>query len=434
VNDLFRVKLQERGTSEIESFASYIYRLAYEHGVSAGEIVRYVFSQDTDEINAYKENNKDPKSISCHELVGTGGAVTLLVDYFEKLTGEAFYKSTFWFLKAAFARCAREVRKEVNWCPECFKEMELKGVTPYFKLIWHVNSISHCSIHRTPLMSVCSKCGKNQNTCVRKYSNHLCQHCRKNLSERTRALRKIEYSDSWNFTGADVLNLFNELSQVERKEMPEDGIVKSYEYILTSFLNAKDYEMLDVLSGFNIPVITVKRKVSLLVARRFAYVLNISLYDIITANVMQTTFDMDYELPNYGPNFMKPKKRIKKNHSRILIKIHKYLSDQDCPPSLRQVAEYVGVSVGYLEYRYKDLAKKIIIEHREYQCKIMLHKKYHAQKMALDFFFNEKYKRYNKSRRQAYKVLREETMLPKFVLKHAIQIAYNAMNDSILIY
>jgi len=51
----------------------------------------------------------------------------------------------------------------------------------------------------------------------------------------------------------------------------------------------------------------------------------------------------------------------------------------------------------------------------------------------LDFFLKDKYAKYSKSRKQAYKVLREETGLPKFILKDAIQTAYSALFDSSLV-
>jgi len=429
MSDLFRIELQQSGTPETESFASYMYRLAYEHGVSAGEIVRYIFRKNTSEVKKYKDKNGVPKILISNDLVGTGSANELMVDFIEKETGQEFYKSTFWFLKTSFARCINEVRKEFFWCPECFKEMDIKGVPPYFKLIWHVSSITHCHIHRTRLLGRCPKCDKKQNTMIRKYPNNLCQHCGESLMKRNTSLSQDDFSNSWYSAGDDVLMLLNKLSYINRKDLPKDGIVKSYEFILNYCLNNSDYELLEQLSDFRRPFRNTKRKVSLLIARRSAYILGIPLFDFIVGDLSQLTFGPVLNLTSARPAFMRPVKKVIKDHEEILLRINNFLSSQSNPPSLRRTAKYVGVSVGYIDYRFEELSKKIKKEHQEHKSRLMLKKKYKAQKAALGFFLEDKYSKYNKSRKQAYKVLREETGLPKFILKQAIQNAYAALSS-----
>lgn len=54
-------------------------------------------------------------------------------------------------------------------------------------------------------------------------------------------------------------------------------------------------------------------------------------------------------------------------------------------------------------------------------------KRLRAKCCAMSFFVDEKYAEHTNSRKQAYRVLREETGLPKFVLKNAIKSAYEAL-------
>src|SRR5690606_20062041 len=105
-------------------------------------------------------------------------------------------------------------------------------------------------------------------------------------------------------------------------------------------------------------------------------------------------------------------------------KIGKILSDRPDPPSLKELAESVGVSVGYLSYRYPVLSKNVVIKHKKHADEAMRMKRSLALAKALDYFVSEKYGYVGSSRKQAYKILREETGLPKFVLKSAIQKAY----------
>ena len=53
--------------------------------------------------------------------------------------------------------------------------------------------------------------------------------------------------------------------------------------------------------------------------------------------------------------------------------------------------------------------------------------RYRAQTAALQFFIDDRYADHTQSRKEAYRVLKEETGLPKWVLKDAIQTAYSAL-------
>ncbi|BFM05686.1 hypothetical protein GCM10025791_44560 [Halioxenophilus aromaticivorans] len=50
--------------------------------------------------------------------------------------------------------------------------------------------------------------------------------------------------------------------------------------------------------------------------------------------------------------------------------------------------------------------------------------RYRAQTAALQFFIDDRYADHTQSRKEAFRVLKEETGLPKWVLKNAIQTAY----------
>lgn len=109
--------------------------------------------------------------------------------------------------------------------------------------------------------------------------------------------------------------------------------------------------------------------------------------------------------------------------------IASYLRIADIPPSIRELASRVGVSVGYLEYRHPSLVADLVAKHQAYEQQQRLKKIYYAQRAALEFFLDEKYAYAPKSRKQAYKTIREETGLPKHLLRRAIQTAYKVIFD-----
>ncbi|SFE89531.1 hypothetical protein SAMN04487869_1232 [Marinobacter sp. DSM 26671] len=98
--------------------------------------------------------------------------------------------------------------------------------------------------------------------------------------------------------------------------------------------------------------------------------------------------------------------------------------------SLKALATKVGVSVGYMDYQHPALASEIKAKYQDFHSQQQLRKRYRAQKLALDFFLSEKYSDEPQSRKRAYKVLREETGLPKHLLRHAIQSAYLCIDSS----
>lgn len=82
--------------------------------------------------------------------------------------------------------------------------------------------------------------------------------------------------------------------------------------------------------------------------------------------------------------------------------------------------------VGYLEYRFPALTAEIVAKHNELVEESRLERKMKARQAALSYFVSPSYADLPKSRKQAYKVLREETGLPKFMLKDAISGVYQA--------
>lgn len=94
--------------------------------------------------------------------------------------------------------------------------------------------------------------------------------------------------------------------------------------------------------------------------------------------------------------------------------------------SLKAVARELGVSVGYLEYRFPVQVRHIVDRSSRFHAEQQLRKRRLAQQNALRYFTEESGNA-PKSRKQAYRSIREETGLPKFMLKQAIQEAYSVL-------
>ncbi|CCU70974.1 hypothetical protein TOL_0535 [Thalassolituus oleivorans MIL-1] len=107
----------------------------------------------------------------------------------------------------------------------------------------------------------------------------------------------------------------------------------------------------------------------------------------------------------------------------------KLVAEQSFPPSLKKLARLSNVSVGYLEYRFPNLVRKVVEESQTYQKQQKMIRGYEAQAAAIRFFTDDRYADHSQSRKEAYRVLKEETGLPKWVLKNAIQDVYGVLNS-----
>lgn len=83
--------------------------------------------------------------------------------------------------------------------------------------------------------------------------------------------------------------------------------------------------------------------------------------------------------------------------------------------------------MGYLEYRFPIQVNEISARYKHFKQVEHLGKLYLAQRRSLEYFLSESEGNAPKSRKQAYRLLKEETGLPKWVLKNAIQTAYAAL-------
>ena len=72
--------------------------------------------------------------------------------------------------------------------------------------------------------------------------------------------------------------------------------------------------------------------------------------------------------------------------------------------------------------------RTVVENHKSAKKQKELQNRYRAQVAALKFFTDNRYASYTHSRYEAYKVISEETELPKWVLTNAIREAYIILN------
>jgi len=306
------------------------------------------------------------------------------------------------------------------------------GEEPYFKLSWHFRALSVCSIYRGELLQACDHCGCKQTSYRRIKPLAICQECGKPLSFRKASGGVNNAIPTWMHTGRDVLQLVSDLQEYGCSSLPENGLVTSVNLLFDHYWRLdKEDKFYELLSRDKLlSVVHYGHSLCLNDARKLSFRLGISLYDLISGNAANTTplLGIDDYCP-FPDSFRSPVRREVRDHGAILLKLKALnASDQDNEQlSLKATARRLGVSVGYLEYRFPVQVNEITARYKHFKQVEHLGKLYLAQRRSLEYFLSESEGNAPKSRKQAYRLLKEETGLPKWVLKNAIQTAYAAL-------
>ncbi len=426
MSSLFPIPLQGRGSSEVESLPSYIARVAYHHGTSIGDIMRYSYTHANSELPDRREVYIKPEAI-----LQANRTTAYLASSLGLCTGQDLTQGTLMCLSNSLGRSNHDIERGFRWCPECFSEMESLGIEPYIKLKWHLTCFSYCPNHFISFISACEHCGCDQTGYSRKYGIAMCQECGQSLSRRVSKIQPKNYHNSWEDNAFDVQKLFVDMAEANFKTLQEGGVLKSFRSLVHWCRENKQLDSLYSIIGKEESRLLAanQRAMSLTTIRRIAFKLEVPLFSFMNGDILEHPQSLGLIIPS-DPSlgFLEPKEKNAHNHEIILKKIKGSLERFDSPPTIKAVARSVGVSIGYIRYRYPVLLSEIVKTHQDYLAKQQLHKIYIAQKMALSYFMDEKYSVSPKSKRQAYKEVKRETGLAKGVIEQAINRTYSALN------
>lgn len=159
----FSVDLQGSGTVDVESFGSFLQRLAFAHGVSVGQLLSHMAEQP--EFRA--KVRRVPTYLFWAEslaICNYGDELSAFVEAVSQLTGiKNLRLSTFLFLQDAMSRKGcRVVRKTRAWCPACYEEMKNSATPVYDKLLWASQFVGRCANHAIQLLERCPACNHLQ--------------------------------------------------------------------------------------------------------------------------------------------------------------------------------------------------------------------------------------------------------------------------------
>ncbi|HGM7307595.1 TPA: TniQ family protein [Stenotrophomonas maltophilia] len=180
MNAYFHVPPIALGTVEVECLSSLLHRISYAHGVSRFQFISHLQSRWRTETG-----NHLPR---CEELRWDGYSpnVSIALSALNYAFGYDLEGTTLIALQGICAgNSIGSIKHERCWCPACLKGDREAGRPPYDRLLWRVQGVERCSLHKLRLRRKCPHCDSGQTKDSSKVELDQCGTCGQSLSNLT---------------------------------------------------------------------------------------------------------------------------------------------------------------------------------------------------------------------------------------------------------
>lgn len=178
-SQLYSLKPIGREASYIESLTSYLIRLSEAHQVYPSSLISYIISPILNkEFLVYSTARGGNRFYDgAKTMNGFGSNALDMVDALEKLTKvEQLDMLTLASIKE-IVPLRYLLKNYLSWCPVCYEEQFNNGDFIYNLLLWNLEMVNTCSIHKCKLETECYLCHKSIPILHRKSQNGYCPYC-----------------------------------------------------------------------------------------------------------------------------------------------------------------------------------------------------------------------------------------------------------------
>jgi len=428
---LFQLEPIGLETDQVESFSSYIFRLSALHGLSPQKLLDSLIETDDVEIS----KSHDQLSTSCKvwalpalvRPTQTTEDIVKIVSSAVRIDG--LRSTTFLAIKDLRYRATNLFSNEIRWCPLCFKEDLQSGRNrPYLRLLWHCKEVDYCHRHNVLLEQACPHCGASQNSLARRFKLHRCRKCGESLADQFTPMESNALFHEVCFR--DLLLLVREIASEANLQYCPKASVAMLEKVFDNVWALDDEKEFWKLipKDESLSIVTMNKPIRFKQLRQVAYRLGINLTGLLRGELECWTAQLDPRWLTNLPENMLPQKRggwVDRNEIYIRLEAVVESIDPDKPPPLAHVAKIVGISTGGLEYLFPERCKTIKSNHQNWLASEKARKSYEAACSVRDYLSNSEYKH---SRKHALKVIRNQTKLPKNILREVIAKEFTCVN------
>lgn len=356
--DYFSLPHLGAGTVEVEGLSSYFKRMAFAHSCSEWQLATHLRAW-WDSKHSLGPADRFPKiagTIQRVPLCGMGADVEKFVVALERATGVMTLRSaTMMPLATALSTtCIGTLRNRRAWCPVCYEEDIQAGRPLYDRLVWAVAPITRCRAHKVELWDRCASCASPQHS------------------------RTGSRLDACNVCGSDFIGPATRLSPAARPTFGEDLVCEIVEACardpmisinrssMRQFfkLHRKELPTGDPL--LRAPSLTGdSTRPSLGTVLRMLTAFNVSFLDFQSSEPPETTRELYGSASPQVPTRRRPRYPVAVQ-DRVKSALESALESSEALVSLDLFCGRLGVSQGYVRYRFPALIRTYVARRKDW--------------------------------------------------------------------
>ena len=376
---LYALEPRNMGTPMIESFTSYLCRLAEAHSVSLHTlVVREVLPLLKREYLSNPLNNYlDPFwGEASRALNGTGVLAEDWGAALEQLTLRSdlrFLTLLPWNTVLTQQRLLRPTRA---WCPDCFMEWQASGQPVYEPLLWNFSAVSLCLQHQRTLLEKCpyQGCGAKLPVLASRFHVGYCSKCLRWLGIPSDLPEPPKRDAVWDWQ-AWVTEKVGELLQ-HNMDLVASPHLKNLPHLLSSAREQatdRNWQVLGrrlQLSRRTLNAWQIGRQIPQVESlMRLCYCCGISPYDLFTSQAETLTLNqlMNRDLPDLPNLAGKRRHPVPFNANLIRQSLESVWACEEVPPtSMRTIAKCLNYSPRELRHHFPELCHAISLRYKNY--------------------------------------------------------------------
>lgn len=362
---LYNIEPIGLGTPYVESLRSYIARLASNHCVRTGDLIKYVIS---------KEMNIDTNYFfySSSFINKFGNDTDNLIFALEKLTSREDLKLlTISKWQSAFVNPNGTFHKTPRWCPLCFEDLRKSNEEIYEPLIWSLKCIQICPRHSISLSSVCHHCEKVPYSFSSNSRPGYCTKCENWLGNATKLTEMDSPELEWCLFIVKEIGRILSSTSVEEKSVSNEKITKTIAKIVGITANGNGKEFAKLIN--RTPRLVYKWRfgkaqpaIDSIIA--ICSVAKISLIDLLLNRLDYNQINQVWEsnekkLEISSVDIKKVNERI--DYTDLEMKLEDIYLNEYPPPTVKQLQ--IRFNYHNIYRKFPLLSKKIISKYRDYQ-------------------------------------------------------------------
>ncbi len=341
----------------VESLTSYICRLAYEHHLEVGTLIQYNITPILGKRYIADDNSRSISSflryagpingngIMASDWVGALGALTLRPDL-------AFLT----LLVGTDVLSQRDLLQPVRqWCPKCYDAWRRQGTIIYEPLLWSINGITVCPEHSQQLERRCPHCSASLPWLTWRSCPGYCSACGKWLGK---ADGQSQLEEKERYIAETVGDFLAYMPQLPLS-IPREGVIQSLQDLIATItdgniaafarsIRRSKTSLWELVQGYFPP--------SLPFLLQLCYQFHLPLLPFLLSReqVAPSESLVSRERP--------PERDVRRPFDREKAQrvLEANLADQQSvPPSMREVAQQLGLPVRTIETHFPVACREI---------------------------------------------------------------------------